>query len=157
MAEQKRSDAEVLRALLTPDAAAIRRARRRFTAASRAYDKAVDMAFEAVLQDWFDDQIPDDPRMQDDWYAQYGDLDAEELAALEAEEEEEEYLQIIQGDPDDQEFDPETDLPPGVYEKLQAKAAGSEAVERAAQKRAIAELKWRTLLAMEQIRLRLGL
>jgi len=156
MAEQNDSDHTELRAMMTPDAAVLRRARRRRNAARRAHEKAVDAAFQALLEQWSDDQIPDDPSMQEDWYARYGGLDEEELAEVEAEEQEQ-FGRDIENDRDDREFDPERDLPPGVYERLRAEAARTDAVEPAAQKLCIAELELNTLLAMERLRERLGL
>ena len=156
MAEQNDSDHTELRAMLTPDAAAFRRARRRRNAARRAHEKAVDAAFQPLLEQWCDDQIPDDPSMQEDWYARYGGLDEEELAEVEAEEQEQ-FWRDVESERDDREFDPERDLPPGVYEELRAKAARADAVEPAARKLCIAELELSTLLAMARLRDLLGL
>lgn len=156
MAEQHDSEHAELRAMLTPDTAAFRRARRRRNAALRAHEKAVDAAFQTLLEQWCDDQIPDDPSMQEDWYARYGGLDEEELAELQAEEQEQ-FWRDVESERDDFEFDPERDLPPGVYEELRAKAARTDAVKPAAQKLCIAELELNTLLAMERLRELLGL
>ena len=156
MAEQNDSDHTELRAMLTPDAAAFRRARRRRNAARRAHEKAVDAAFQPLLEQWCDDQIPDDPSMQEDWYARYGGLDEEELAEVEAEEQEQ-FWRDVESERDDREFDPERDLPPGVYERLRAEAARADAVEPAARKLCIAELELSTLLAMARLRDLLGL
>ena len=156
MAEQNDSDHTELRAMLTPDAAAFRRARRRRNAARRAHEKAVDAAFQPLLEQWCDDQIPDDPSMQEDWYARYGGLDEEELAEVEAEEQEQ-FWRDVESERDDREFDPERDLPPGVYERLRAEAARADAVEPAARKPCIAELELSTLLAMARLRDLLGL
>ena len=155
MAEQNGSD-EALRAMWTPDAATFRRARRRVTAACRAEKKALERAFEEALDQWCEDQIPDDPSMQEDWYARYGGLDEEELAEVLAEEQEQ-FWRDVESERDDCEFDPERDLPPGVYEELRAKAARADAVKPAAQRRFIAELELNTLLAMERLRELLGL
>jgi hypothetical protein len=156
MAEQNDSNHTELRAMLTPDAAALRRARRRRNAARRAHEKSVDAAFQPLLEQWCDDQIPDDPSMQEDWYARYGGLDEEELAEVQAEEQEQ-FWRDVESERDDREFDPERDLPPGVYERLRAEAARADAVEPAAQKRFSAELELNTLLAMERLRELLGL
>ena len=156
MAEQNDSEHTELRAMLTPDAAAVRGARRRRNAARRAHEKAVDAAFQPLLEQWCDDQIPDDPSMQEDWYARYGGLDEEELAEVEAEEQEQ-FWRDVESERDDREFDPERDLPPGVYERLRAEAARTDAVEPAAQKLCIAELELSTLLAMARLRDLLGL
>ena len=156
MAEQNDSDHTELRAMLTPDAAAFRRARRRRNAARRAHEKAVDAAFQPLLEQWCDDQIPDDPSMQEDWYARYGGLDEDELAEVEAEEQEQ-FWRDVESERDDREFDPERDLPPGVYERLRAEAARADAVEPAARKLCIAELELSTLLAMARLRDLLGL
>lgn len=151
MAEQNDSEHSELRAMLTPDAAAFRRARRRRSAARRAYEKAVDAAFQALLEQWCEDQIPDDPSMQEDWYARYGGLDEEEAAEVQAEEQEQ-FWRDVESEWDDRDFDPERDLPPGVYEELRDKAARAYAVKPAAQKRAIAEFELNTLLAIERLR-----
>ena len=156
MAEQNDSEHTELRAMLTPDAAAVRGARRRRNAARRAHEKAVDAAFQPLLEQWCDDQIPDDPSMQEDWYARYGGLDEDELAEVEAEEQEQ-FWRDVESERDDREFDPERDLPPGVYEELRAKAARADAVEPAARKLCIAELELSTLLAMARLRDLLGL
>ena len=155
MAEQNGSD-EALGAMWTPDAATFRRARRRVTAACRAEKKALERAFEEALDQWCEDQIPDDPSMQEDWYARYGGLDEEELAELEAEEQEA-WWRMSENEPDDRDFDPDRDLPPGVHEKLRAKAASSPTVERAAQRVARARLHLETLHAFERLRIFFGL
>ena len=155
MAEQNGSD-EALRAMWTPDAGTFRLARRRVTAACRAEKKALERAFEEALDQWCEDQIPDDPSMQEDWYARYGGLDEDELAEVEAEEQEQ-FWRDVESERDDREFDPERDLPPGVYERLRAEAARTDAVEPAARKLCIAELELSTLLAMARLRDLLGL
>jgi hypothetical protein len=94
--------------------------------------------------------------MQEDWYARYGGLDEEELAEVQAEEQEQ-FWRDVESERDDREFDPERDLPPGVFERLRAEATRADAVEPAAQKRFSAELELNTLLAMERLRELLGL
>ena len=152
----KGDGADVLRAMTTFDAAVLRRARRRVTAALRAQEKAIAVAFEEALVRWQEDWIPDEPpEWHEDWYARYGGLDEEELAEVEAEEEE--AWRAFENDPEDREFDPERDLPPGVFEKLQAEAKSSPAVERAARRVVCARLHWMNLIAADRLRLILGL
>ena len=153
----KGDGADVLRAMTTFDAATLRRARRRVTAALRAQEKAIAVAFEEALERWQEDWIPDEPPdWHEDWYARYGGLDEEELAELEAAEEEA-WQRSMEDDHEDREFDPERDLPPGVFEKLQAEAKSSPAVERAARRVVCAKVHWLNLIAAERLRVLLDL